>query len=97
MTSAAQGDVVQIATAGTASSAGFSWRGGLAAILVDNLSGTPSVEIQTPSGAWVAAHDLNGDVITAGATDLHFTATLPACKVRLSAGGGAMNAWLVGI
>jgi len=97
MTSAAQGDVVQLSAAGTASSAGFAWRGGMAALLVDNLSGTPSLEIQTPSGAWVAAHDLNGDVITAGATDLHFTVLLPACRARLSAGGGAMNAWLVGI
>jgi hypothetical protein len=97
MTRAAQGDSVQLVTAGTAATS-KPWRGGAAVLLIDNLSGTPSLEIQTPSGAWVAAHDLNtGGVVTGGATALMFNLMLPACNARLSAGGGTMNAWLIGV
>lgn len=98
MTAQASGDVVQLTTAGTSASAGFTWRGGRGVLLIDNLSGTPSLEIQTPSGAWVAAHDQNtGGVVTGGATALMFNVELPACKARMSAGGGSMNAWLIGV
>lgn len=98
MTRAAQGDVVQLVTAGTGTTAGKPWRGGHGVLIIDNLSGTPSLELQTPSGAWVACRDLNsGAVVTAGASALMFNVCLPACNVRLSTTGGSMNAWIVGV
>lgn len=98
MTRAASGDKLQLVIAGTASATGLRWRGGRGVLVISTLTGTPSLEMQLDDGVWVGVHDLNtGAVVTGGATALHFNVELPACPVRMSAGGGAMNVWLVGV
>lgn len=98
MTIQASGDVVQLIAAGTAV-ASAAWRGGRGLLMIDNLSGTPSLEAQTPSGAWVAVRDQNtGGVITGAATTgLCYNFELPACRIRMSTTGGTMNAWAIGV
>jgi len=96
MTRAAQGDKVQLVTVG-ASTPG-KWRGGRGVLVISTLSGTPSLEMQLDDGIWVGVHDLNtGAVVTGGAAALMFNVELPACNVRMSTVGGAMNVWLVGV
>lgn len=99
MTVQASGDVVQLTAAGTSATAGFAWRGGRGLLMIDGLSGTPSLEAQTPAGSWVAVRDQNtGGVITGAATSgLCFNFELPACRIRMSAGGGSMNVWAIGV
>lgn len=101
MTWQASGDVVPLILAGTqqGGTSGQAWRGGRGLLMIDNLSGTPSLEAQTPSGAWVAVRDQNtGGVVTGAATTgLCYNFELPACRIRMSTTAGAMNAWAIGI
>jgi len=98
MTSAAQGDVVVLSTAGVSSGA-QTWRGGHGVLLVSAPSGTPDFEMQLPDGTWVPVKSLNNetpaisDIAAAGMWNF----CLPACKIRLNNGTTATAAWAIGV
>lgn len=97
MTSAAQGDVVVLSTAGTSAGA-QSWRGGMGCLMVTAPSGTPDFDAQAPDGSWVPVKDFStgvaiADIAAAGM----WLFLLPACKIRLNNGTTATAAWAVGI
>lgn len=98
MTSAAQGDKLTLVNAGTVQP-GQRWRGGLGCLIVTGLSGTPNFEMQADDGVtWVPVKELGtGVAISAIAAAAMWLFCVPACTLRLSAGGGAMNATVVGV
>ncbi len=96
MTTQAQGDKLQLVTAGTASAA-QPWRGGRGILLVSNFSGVGALQIVAEDGGVIPVKDINGVAVVVAAANVMFNVELPACRVQMSAGGGAMNVWLVGI
>ncbi len=97
MTSAAQGDVVNLATAGTVNATVQKWRGGHGLLMIDTFNAGGNFEAQTPSGAWVGVRDLNSGAAITSAASGAFNFCLPACPIRMSAAGGTMNVNAVGI
>ena len=98
MTWQAQGDRIELVTAGTAV-ASASWRGGLGCLTITGLSGTPDFEMSPDSGTtWLDVKELGtGTPIAAVAAAGMFIFLLPMCLIRMSAGGGAMNVLATGI
>lgn len=97
MTIQAQGDKLQLVTAGTASAA-QPWRGGRGVLLVSNFSGAGALQIVAEDGGVIPVKDITaGTPVAVGAANVMFNVELPACRVQMSAGGGTMNVWLVGI
>lgn len=97
MTRAAQGDKLPLVTAGTVAAAVQKWLGGRGVVVITAPSGTPAMEMQADDGAWVPVKDINGTAVAAAATANMWNVELPACPVRMAAGGGAMNVLLVGV
>jgi hypothetical protein len=97
MTRAASGDGAYLVFGGTATSQ--RWRGGRGVLMVQGLSGTPNFEIQMPDGSnWITVKDcMTGAAVSAIAADGMFQFELPACTLRMSAGGGSMNCYIVGV
>lgn len=96
MTRAAQGDVVNLAAAGTAN-AGQAWRGGAGLLMIDTFNAGGNFEVQTPGGAWIGVRDINTGAAITSAANGAFNFILPACRIRMSAAGGTMNVNAVGI
>lgn len=97
MTAAAQGDVVNLALAGTVNATVQKWRGGMGLLMIDTFNAGGNFEAQTPSGTWVGVASIaSGSAITSAANGA-FNFFLPACPIRMSAAGGTMNVYAVGI
>lgn len=96
MTIQAQGDKLQLVTAGTASAA-QPWRGGRGVLLISNFSGVGALQVVAEDGGVIPVKDINGVAVVVAAANAMFNVELPACRVQMSAGGGTMSVWLVGI
>lgn len=98
MTRQASGDGFYLVFGGTTQGV-KDWRGGHGALLVQGVTGTPNFEIQMPDGvSYVPVKDFSSGVALAAlAADGMFNFYLPACKIRFSVGGGAMNAYVIGV
>lgn len=99
MTVAAQGDVVQLVTAGAAV-ASAAWRGGEGLFIISAFSGAGFFQMQAPDGTWIGVKDyVTGTAIVVGtpANDGTYIFKLPACRIRVSVGGGAMNVYAIGV
>lgn len=88
---------IPLVTAGTAVTSA-KWRGGLGCLLVTGLSGTPDFEMSFDGTTWVDVKELGtGTEIAAISAAAMFNFLLPACDIRMSAGGGTMGVIAVGI
>jgi hypothetical protein len=99
MTMQAAGDRVQLVLAGTLASPAPLWRGGIGTLIVTGLSGTPNFEMSPDDGTtWITVKETGTNTpISAIAAANAWNFILPQCRIRLSAGGGSMNAFAVGI
>lgn len=97
MTKAAQGDGFYLTLAG-ASQGVKAWRGGLGILMVQGFVAS-DFQIEMPDGvSYIPVKDFSSGVAIATlAADGMFYFNLPACKIRMSVGGGAMNAYVVGV
>lgn len=96
MTRAAQGDVVQLVTAGVAAANG-NWRGGRGLLIIADFNAGATFQIQAPDGTWVDVKDIASSAAINTAANASFNFELPAGPIRMSAGGGTMDVWAVGV
>lgn len=71
----------------------FDWQGGYGSLIVSALSGTPDFQCSVDNGAsWVSIANLgSGALLTAIAAGGAYPFMVGPCRIRMSAGGGAMN------
>lgn len=98
MTRAAQGDRANLVVAGVAA-ASVPWRGGDAMFMIDGFAAeSATLELQTPSGAWVTVWAPGYGSIAAETEAFAIFVPLCAGLYRVTgAGGGAVNAYLIGV
>jgi hypothetical protein len=97
MTQAAYGDKVPLVAAGTAVTTA-PWRGGLGMLTVTSLNGTPNFEQQAEDGTWVPVKELGSSAaISAIGAAGTWLFVIPPTNIRMSAGGGTMNVYAIGI
>jgi hypothetical protein len=96
MTRQASGDKVQLVAAGVAV-ASAAWRGGRGVLTIASFNAGGNFEMQAPDGAWVGVKDLGAGTAITTAANGAFNFSAPACRIRMSAGGGSMNVVAVGV